>query len=415
MGFKAGRIDETGQKMKKFDYRAKDKKGKTVRGAVEARDEKQAVTLLHERDLTVISLFPWRERAILQGALKVFQKATFGDVVNFTRQLSTMITAGLSLTDTLGILEIQLNPAIGKIIGEVLREVEGGESLANSLAKYPKVFSKVYVALVRAGEAAGVLDVVLARLADNLEKQRDFTSKIKGALIYPAIVIFGMIAVAALMMIFILPKMIVLYEEFEVDLPLMTKILIGLSRFTTAFWWVGVAIILGLAYALTVWKKTKVGRKQYSQLLFKIPILGGLNRKLILTEFTRTLGLLVGAGIPIIEGLNIVAETTGNELYKEELASAAKKVEKGFPLATTLVTSENFPPIVPQMIGVGEETGKIDEVLAKLSSYFEMEAEQAIKGLTTAIEPLIIILLGIGVGFLVIAIIMPIYNLTSQF
>lgn len=401
--------------MKKFNYRAKDKKGKTLTGMVEARDEKQAVALLHERKLTVISLSPWRKRAVVESAVKIFQKASFGDVVNFTRQLSTMITAGLSLTDSLSILEIQLNPAMGKIIGEVLRKVEGGKSLANSLAKHPKVFSKVYVALVRAGEAAGVLDKVLARLADNLEKQREFTSKVKGALVYPIIIIGGMVAVAVVMMIFVLPKMMVLYEEFEAELPMVTKILMGVSKFTTAFWWLGLALVFGLAYVFFLWKKTKIGQKQYSQLFFKIPILGSLNKKLILTEFTRTLGLLVGAGISIIEALNIVAETIGNEIYREEVASAAKKVERGLPLAVSLVESENFPPIVPQMIGVGEETGKVDEVLAKLSSYFEMEAEQAIKGLTTAIEPLIIILLGIGVGFLVIAIIMPIYNLTSQF
>lgn len=401
--------------MKKFNYRAKDKEGKILTGLVEARDEKQALALLHERDLTVISLSSYKEKVGLKSAAKIFQKASFSDVVNFTRQLSTMVTAGLSLTDALSLLEIQLSPAMGKIIGEVLRKVEGGKSLADALAPYPKVFSKVYVALIRAGESAGVLDEVLGRVADNLEKARGFKSKVKGALIYPAIIMVAMVAVAAVMMIFVLPKMMTLYEEFEAELPVATKILMSLSKFSVSFWWLGLLLIFGLIYGVSAWRKTKIGRRQYSQLLFKIPIFGELNKKLILTEFTRTLGLLVSAGISIIEALNIVAETTGNEVYKEEIGLAAKKVEKGFPLAVSLAESENFPPIVTQMISVGEETGKVDEVLTKLSSYFEIEAEQAIKALTTAIEPLIIVILGIGVGFLVIAIIMPIYNLTSQF
>ena len=401
--------------MKKFNYLAKDKEGKKLRGAVEARDIKQAVVLLHERGLTLISLVPHKEKAVFGVLLKIFQRISFGDVVNFTRQLSTMINAGLSLTDSLSILELQLNPAMGKIISEVLLKIEGGKSLADALAAHPDVFSRVYIALVRAGETAGVTENILDRLSNNLEKQREFTSKIKGALIYPAIVVLAMIMVAFVMMVFVLPKMISLYEDFETELPMVTKILISVSKFTSSFWWLSPVFVLVFLRGFSSLKKTEMGQEYYNRLMLKIPIIGNLNRKLILTEFTRTFGLLVGAGIPIIEGLNIVGEATGNDVYKQDIEAAAKKVEKGFPLATALVESENFPPIVSQMIGVGEETGKVDEVLTKLSSYFEMETEQAIKGLTTAIEPLIIILLGIGVGFLVIAIIMPIYNLTSQF
>jgi len=401
--------------MKKFNYRAKDKDGKTISGVVEAKNEKQAVELLHERELIVISLSPVKEKTHLKKVFKFLNKVSFNDVVNFTRQLSTMVTAGLSLTDALSLLEEQAKPAMAIIISGVLRRVQGGDSLADSLAQYPKVFSPVYVALVRSGESAGVLDKILARLADNLEKQRDFKSKVKGALIYPVIVLVAMIAVAAVMMIFVLPKMMVLYEEFQADLPLPTRILMSISRLVTSFGWLFLIIIAGLVYGFLLWKKTEVGRKVYSQLFFRVPVFGDLNRGVILTEFTRTLGLLLGTGVPLIKALNIVSETTGNEIYKRDIQAAAKKVEKGFPLAVALAESENFPPIVSQMISVGEETGKTDQILARLSSYFAAESEQAIKGLTTAIEPLIIVMLGIGVGFLVIAVIMPIYNLTSQF
>jgi len=400
--------------MNKFTYRAKDQQGKTLTRVVEARDEKQALSLLHTRRLIVISLSLEKEKG-LRNLVRVFQKISFNDVVNFSRQLSTMITAGLSLTNALALLEVQLSPAMARGIGDVLRKIEDGGSLAEALSRHPKVFSKVYIALIRAGESAGVLDKVLARLADNLEKQRDFKSQVKGAMIYPIIVLIAMAGVAAVMMIFVLPKMMSLYQEFGAELPLPTRILMGISKFSVSFWWLGLTFILVFIYGVSFWKKTKIGQRQYDQLLFKIPIFGNLNKKVILTEFTRTLGLLINTGIPIVEGLNIVAEATGNEVYREDIDLAAKKVEKGFPLAISLAESGSFPPIVSQMISVGEETGKVDQVLNKLSKYLEAESEQTIKGLTSAMEPLIIVILGIGVGFLVIAVIMPIYNLTSQF
>ncbi len=188
--------------MKKFNYRAKSKEGKTLTGVVEASNEKQAITLLHDRGLTIISLVSHKEQAGLGSIVKTFQKTSFGNVVNFTRQLSTMITAGLSLTNALSLLETQLGPAMGGVIGRVLRQIEGGESLGDALAKHPQVFSKVYVALVRAGESAGVLDKVLGRLADNLEKQREFKGKVKGALIYPVIIVIGIVIVAFIMLVF---------------------------------------------------------------------------------------------------------------------------------------------------------------------------------------------------------------------
>lgn len=401
--------------MKKFSYRGKNLEGKTFSGVVEARNEKQAAILLHERGLTVISLKPYRERSGLSASLWLFKKVSFGELVAFTRQLSTTIIAGLSLTEALSLLEVQLSPAMSKVISGILRRIEGGESLADALAKYPKVFSPVFIALIRAGESAGVLEKVLLRLADNLEKQRDFKQKVQGAMVYPVIIIVGMVAVGFIMITFVLPRMMILYQEFGTELPLATKFLIKVSELTSAFWWLGLAMIIILFYGFSLSRKTAAGRRYYAQLFFRLPIFGALTKKMILTEFTRTLGLLVGTGVPIIEALNIVAETTGNEIYRSDINEAAKKVEKGFPLAVALTESENFPPIVSQMIGVGEETGKIDEVLEKVSIYFETESEQAIKALTTAIEPLIMVLLGIGVGFMVIAVIMPIYNLTSQF
>lgn len=401
--------------MKKFAYKAKDKTGKTIKGLVEAGDEKQAVSILRERGLVVISLTPAGQNILKDISNKILKRITLGDVATFTRQLSTMITAGLTVNEALTVLKAQSAPAMAQVIDEVIRSVEGGLSLADSLAKHPKVFSKVYVALVKAGETAGVLDEVLARLAENLEKQREFRGKVKGAMIYPAIIIIGMVAVAGIMMIFVIPRLLSLYEEFQAELPTPTKVLISVSKFMVSYWWMMIVLLVGVVYFLRTFSKTAYGKRKIDELILRIPIIGNLQKQIILTEMSRTLGLLVGAGISIIDALNVTSEALGNQIYEEELKGASKQVEKGLSLGSILAASEEFPPVVTQMILVGEETGKLDEVLTKLSRYFESESEQMVKALTTAIEPLIMIVLGLGVGFLIIAVILPIYNLTTQF
>jgi len=401
--------------MGKFEYKAKDSRGGTIKGIVEARDEKQAAKILQEKSFLVISLKPKKESLINELKGGVFARVTLADKVNFTRQLSTMTTAGLRVTEALEILEIQASPGMRRIVGEILRDVEGGGDLASSLGKHPKVFDQIYVALIRAGEAAGVLEKVLGRLADNLEKQKEFQSKVKGAMVYPVIIISGMIVVAGIMIVFVIPKMTAIYEEFQAELPAPTKILLSISRFATNFWWLGFLMIFGLFAALKTLFKNPLFKRQYDQILFKLPIIGNLRQKMILTEFTRTLGLLVGAGVLIVDALRIVRRSLGSVVYEQAVEDAGREVEKGLSLAAALARTEAFPPILPQMITVGEETGKLDEVLGRVSAYFEQESEAAVKGLTTAIEPLIMIILGVGVGFLIIAVIMPIYNLTSQF
>lgn len=399
--------------MKKFNYRAKDEQGKLVTGVVEARDEKQAIHLLRTRKLLVISL-SLRKKSLMPE-IKSFHRIKMEDKVNFTRQLATMINAGLPLTEALSILESQASPAMSKVIGGVLREVESGGNLADALEKHPEAFDGIYVALVRAGEAAGILDKILNRLAQNLEKERDFQSKVKGAMIYPAIIVTGMVVVMFVMVIFVIPRLTVLYEEFEADLPVVTKVLLSISSIFSTYWWVGVFILPGLIYLIRILNRRPAFKKRYDEVYFRIPVLGKIRQEVMLTEFTRTLGLLVGAGILIVDALNIVKESLASPIYKEALASSAKQVEKGYPLATSLAQTKIFPPLLPQMIAVGEQTGKVDEVLGKVSAYFEEEAANLVKGLTTALEPFILIILGVGVGFLIIAVIMPIYNLTSQF
>lgn len=397
-----------------FKYTAKNKFGETVAGKVESRTIEQAASLLSSRGLLIIKLNPLIEDSFA-FIKKMFGGVNFDDVVNFTRQLATMITAGLPLAGALSILVRDGKPEVTQMMAVILQDVEGGNSFADSLSKHKKTFSRLYIQLVHAGETGGVLDTVLERLADNMEKEKEFKAKTKGALIYPVIVIIAMFAVGIIMMIFVIPKLTEMYKDFGAELPFATRILIGISDAMVKFWWIFGAAIAGLIFAFKQYYKTEIGRYKIDEFKLKIPIFGELQKKIILTEFSRTLSLLLGSGITLLEAISIVTDSVENIVYRSALEDVSKQVEKGSSLSGALSNYESFPTILHQMMSVGEETGKLDDVLKKLSVYFEQESEHAIKNMTTAIEPMIMIVLGLGVGAMVIAIIMPIYNLTSQF
>ena len=401
--------------MASFNYKARDKDGKETTGIVEAPSSEAAVKLLRTSDLFVISIKVVRPSGIAD-LLARFKKVGFNDVSNFTRQLATMITAGLSLPDALTILRTQTtNPTFVRLIADVEHQIIGGGNLGDSLGKYPNVFSPIYIALIRAGESSGTLDKVLARLADTLETQGEFQSKVKGAMVYPVIIVVGMAGVVMVMMTVVIPKLTDLYKDFGIELPVSTRILISVSTFFVHFWWLMIAVTVGLVIAFGKWKKTPIGEAMVDSITLKIPLFGDLTKKVLLVEFTRTLAMLISAGIHILKGLQILRNSLGNVLFRNAIDEISKKVEKGFPLGETFAHYAVFPPIVSQMMKVGEETGKLDDTLVKLSRYFESESEHLVRGLTTAIEPIIMVVLGVGVGFIVISVITPIYNLTSQF
>lgn len=398
--------------MLRFKFKARSAKGEVRKGIVEAQTQAGAVTVLRDQKLIIIEL---HEISVAKPMWSVGQAVKFDDIVNFTRQLSTMIGAGLPLTDALAILQVQVSPNLQTKIADILRSIEGGSTLADALTHHSDTFSRVYIALVRAGEAAGVLDTILIRLADTLEKQREFREKTKGALIYPVIVVIGMLLVGAVMMIFVLPKLTVMYQDFNVKLPLVTQILIGTSTFLSRYWYVMGAIIAGFVYGFGRWRKTKVGAYQYDVMMLKLPIFGKIKSMVLMAEFSRTLALLASAGVGLVEALSIVKEVADSEVMRKALAQVASDVEKGNALATSLAKHPVFPMIVSQMTSVGEQTGKLDEILNRVAGYFESESEHAIKNLSTAMEPIIMVVLGVGVGFLIVAIVVPIYNLTSAF
>lgn len=400
--------------MPRYAYQARDSQGRRLKGKVEAKNEQSAASILRDKNLLIISLHE-KSETLFNELTASMSKVKVDDIVNFTRQLATMINAGLPLLKAFSILESQSKPAMRKVIRKLNREIEGGANFGDALAKEKETFNSIYISLVQAGEAAGALDTILVRLADTLEKQKEFRAKTKGALIYPAIIMIAMLVVAVIMMIFVIPQMMELYEDFDADLPAATQILMDVSNFFSSEWYIFlIGGVIG-GFAFNKWKKTKRGRHKYDEMILKLPIMGPLRKKIISTEFARTMSLMVSAGISLLESLQIVARGMDNVLYRDAVLKAREDVEKGRPLSSSLSRQEVFPELVPQMIAVGEETGRLDEVLTKLANYYEAESEHAIKGLTTAIEPLIMIVLGLGVGFLIIAIIMPIYGLTSQF
>ncbi|MEA2056603.1 MAG: type II secretion system F family protein [Patescibacteria group bacterium] len=397
-----------------FQYSARNEYGEKVSGKVEARTRDQAASVLMSRDLLVISI-----KSSNSSSLAMLEEMLLGvkedDLVNFTRQLATMISSGLSLATALAILQDQSKPAMGKLVTKILKDIEGGNTFASALKNYPDIFSRVYVQLVRAGEAGGVLEEVLERLAVTLEKKKDFRAKTKGAMIYPIIVVIAMVLVGAVMMIFVVPKLTQMYQDFDANLPFATRALIVISNFMAKFWYILALVVAVLVVVIKQWSKTELGEKKLDEVIMKVPILGQLHMKLVLTEFSRTLSLLLGSGVSLLESLEIVSQALDSAVIRSVINDARDEVEKGVPLSQALSAYEILPTILPQMVSVGEETGRIDEILLKLSEYYERESEYEVKNLTTIMEPLIMLVLGIGVGFMVISIIMPIYNLTSQF
>lgn len=397
-----------------YKYKAKDDKGEEIEGTLEALGERQVVTMLRSKGLVTTSLMEVKTNELV-SFLSKFKKPKEDDIAVFTREMATMIQAGLSLVDALGILKDQSGPGLEVVLNKVLTDVEAGKSFALALEESEGGFSSVYIALVKVGESAGLLDEVLIKMADTLEAEKEFRSKTKGAMVYPIIVLSGMVVVGVIMMIFVIPKMTVMYKDMGIELPMITRVLMGISDFMVSFWYllfagVGVGVVMA-----SKWAKTEVGGLLVEQFEFKLPIWGQLKKDIVLAKFARTTGLLVAAGVSVLDALRIVADTLGSRIFGDSIRQVALKVEKGVSLADGIGYIEEFPVVLTRMISVGEQTGKMDEVLTRLAVYYESESATKVKALTTAIEPLIMIVMGVGVGLLVAAVILPIYHLTSQF
>lgn len=398
----------------KFRYKAIKNNQVFVRD-MEANNEESVLAYLKENDYIPVEI---RQTGVSQFSFlsSLFQKVSFNDIVDFTRQIAIMLNAGLTIVDSLEILKKQVTkPGLLKIIEDIDKNIKGGATFSTALQKYPGMFSNLYISLVKSGEASGKLSDILLRLAENLEKQREFKGKLKGALIYPVIVVVGMVTVMFIMVTFVVPRLLSLYKDFNIELPLSTKILVAISSFSAAFWPLIIAAVFAAFFMVRGYLKTATGKFLLDSTLMKLPVMGSVVKISSLVDATRTLSILIGAGVSILDGLRIVIETTENAIFKRAFTSILDRVQKGESLGNSLSEEGVFPPILVQMTIVGENTGKLDDTLMRLSRYFEMESEIAIKAMTTLIEPLILVFLGVGVGFLVFSVITPIYNLTNSF
>ncbi len=398
----------------KLTYKAVSNEGKTVRGIIEAKDPSEAALYLRERELFPIEIVP-EGKTDLSKIFSKKKKVKSKDLVLFTRQLSSMLTSGLTLIKSLEILKEQTqNKVISETLGALLLDLQEGTKFSDAISKYPEIFPQVYTSLVKAGESSGLLDKIFLRLADNLEKQQKLRSTVRSALTYPVIIFILMGAVMFIMMIFVIPQLTKLYVSLNAPLPTITKITIGISSFMGKFW----PLMLGFGgiiyYAFRRWKKTPKGKVAVDKRKLKIPLMGKILRGSILAEFSRTFGLLIGTGTLVVDALNQSADVTGNIVFESAIEDIGKRVEKGIKVGEAMTAYGLFPPILVQLVNVGEQTGKMDENLLKASEYFEQEVDEQVKTLTTAMEPLIMIVLGLMVGFLIFSVITPIYGLLSS-
>ncbi len=397
-----------------YQYRAI-KDNKKINKKIEADNETTVLDFLRENGYFPIEIKKIKKNKIFPLD-SLFNRVSFNDIVDFTRQLAIMLNAGLTIVAALDILKKQIKKeALKKLIEEIDKDIKAGIPLSSVLTNQKKLFSNLYISLVRSGEASGKLSDILLRLAENLEKQREFRKKLKGALIYPAVIVSAMITVMFIMITFVVPRMLNLYKDFNIELPVYTKILIAISSFSSTYWLLIVAFVAGLFFGLRFYLKTKKGKRLFDSLILRVPSLSNVVKMAALVDTTRTLAILIGSGVSILDSLDIVIETTNNQVYKESFQNIYDKIQKGGSLGRALDSEGIFPPILVQMAIVGENTGHLDDTLSRLSKYFEFESESAIKTVTTLIEPTVLIFLGLGVAFIVLAVITPIYKLTSSF
>jgi|SRR3989344_876134 len=398
----------------KLFYKAVTKEGKSIDGLIEARDEKEAANYLRSKDFIPIKIEK-KEKGSLRDLIPFFSsKVKSANVVVFTRQLSSMLTSGITLVRSLEIIKGQTtNSALVAVLDSMIRDIEEGKNLSSALTKYPDIFSSVYVSLIKAAESSGLLDKALLRLAETLEKQQKLKGTIKGALAYPVIVIVMMIGVMFVMMVFVIPQLSTLYEGLGAELPLPTKIVVAMSKFSISFWPVIIAFVGLFVFLFRTWHKTVEGEIAIDSIILKLPVFGKLIKESILVEFSRTLGTLLGSGTLVIDSLGEVSGITGNVVYKNAIMDIAQRVEKGLTMGNAMSAYALFPQNLVELVKIGEQTGKLDETLIRASEYFENELDQTVKLLSTALEPAIMIILGLGVGFLVFSIISPIYQITN--
>jgi type IV pilus assembly protein PilC len=397
-----------------FAYKVRDQTGQVIEGSLEADDQSLVVGKLRQMGYTPIAI-EQRTSSSLKGDIKIpgfGAKVKLKDVAVFSRQFATMINSGLSLIRALAILSDQTeNQELSRVAATVRLDVERGASLSAAMSRHPKVFNHLYIAMVKSGEAGGVLDAVLLRLADTIEKQVELRRKVRSAMTYPVVVLVICTVIATAMLLLIVPQFKAIYTDLGGELPLPTRILITVSDILKKFF--PIVLILGGVgfYFFRRWTRSPSGKPKWDAFKLRVPVFGALTRKAALARFSRTLAALTRSGVSILEALDIVAETSGNEIVATAVRDTQGAVKRGDTLARPLEQHEVFPPMVVQMIAVGEETGALDEMLDKIADFYDQEVSATVDALTSLIEPMLICLMGVIVGGMIISLYMPMFNI----
>ena len=398
--------------MRRFNYKAKEKEtGRSVKGNIQAENEQIAGKLLIDQGY-IPQTITEEGNGLFGGKGRITSK----DRVTFTRQLSTLIGAGLPLATSLRTVAEQTQSKAMKVVAEeILASVESGKTLHESFAKYPETFDGVYLALIKAGETSGTLDLALRRLADQEEKDAAMMSKIKGAMVYPAIIFVVIIAVLAFMMIMVVPQVQGLYADMNKELPPLTEFLVGVSTFFGNFWWL-VLLVTGVVVGLLVYavKKTPEGRKVVDGFKLHVPLFGGLFRKLYVSRFARTAEMMLATGVPMLDSVKIAIESTSNVVVEAEYSKALEIIKGGKPLSESIKDREYMLPLVPQMASIGEESGQIDEMLGKAAQVYENELDEQINNISTMVEPILMVAMAGLIGIVIGGTLLPIYSLVNS-
>ena len=396
-----------------FQYNAKTSDGKQAKGIVQAETESAAAKLIISKGLTPLDIHPKGQNS---GLLSKFtNRISTKDKVIFTRQLATLINAGLPLTQSLRtVAEQSRSKALAVIINEVVSSVEGGVSLSDSFAKHPKAFNDVYIALVAAGESSGTLDLALERIAAQQEKDADMISKVRGALVYPVIVLFVIGGVVIFLLTTVVPQIELIYKDFDKELPFLTGLMIAAANFIINYWPYIILAVAAAIYFSVKWFQTKEGGAVADKMKLKMPIFGDLFTKLYMARFCRTGQTLMASGVPMLEMMRVTARAVDNVHVEAAIARASEKVKGGKGLSTALKDETVFLSLVPQMLKIGEQSGAIDKMMDKAATYYEDELDAKIKTISTTIEPILMVFLALVVGGIVGAILVPVYNLASE-
>jgi len=400
--------------MATFVYKVRDRAGKIFTGNIEGENRTSVVSRLREMDYYITSVSEERKNILFSTQLNLFRGIKLRDLTIFYRQFATMVNAGLTLVNSLDILTEQVeNKILANHIKAVKADVEAGSTLADAMEKFPQVFSELYLSMIRAGEIGGVLDEILNKIADLMEKEFALRQKIKSAMAYPSFIAGAAVIMAIFMLTFILPQFAGIFKQFGGKLPALTQFLLTLTILFNKFWYLFLIVFAGLVAAFLAYKKTPSGKVNFDKFKLSAPIFGDLNRKSAISRFTRILGTLIKSGVPILEALQVSSNAIGNLVISSAVLDARTKIKEGQSISGPLAASGVFPPMVTQMVMVGEESGELEEMLINVAKFYDEEVDRAVERLTAIVEPLMMAFIALTVGVMIIAMYLPIFNMVN--